>query len=116
MEHDIAGATTSATAGATTATAQRWLVALLFLGTALNYVDRQVLALLKPTLTQEFGWSDQQFAHLGAVFQLTAAGALLLVGPLVDRLGVSRAYGGAVGIWSLAGAAHAFAPNSLARA
>ncbi len=109
MKHDIAGATTSATASTATATAQRWLVALLFLGTALNYVDRQVLALLKPTLTQEFGWNDQQFAHLGAAFQLTAAAALLVVGPLVDRLGVRRAYGGAVGIWSLAGAAHAFA-------
>ena len=121
MQHDTGGARTSATRSATTgstmsstgstsgATAQRWLVVLLFLGTALNYVDRQVLALLKPTLTQEFGWNDQQFAHLGAVFQLTAAAALLLVGPLVDRLGVRRAYGGAVGIWSLAGAAHAFA-------
>ncbi len=109
MKHDIAGATTSAKASTATATAQRWLVALLFLGTALNYVDRQVLALLKPTLTQEFGWNDQQFAHLGAAFQLTAAAALLVVGPLVDRLGVRRAYGGAVGIWSLAGAAHAFA-------
>ena len=108
MKHDIAGATTSAKASTATATAQRWLVALLFLGTALNYVDRQVLALLKPTLTQEFGWNDQQFAHLGAAFQLTAAAALLVVGPLVDRLGVRRAYGGAVGIWSLAGAAHAF--------
>lgn len=117
MQHDTGGARTSATRSATTgstmsstgsssgATAQRWLVVLLFLGTALNYVDRQVLALLKPTLTQEFGWNDQQFAHLGAVFQLTAAAALLLVGPLVDRLGVRRAYGGAVGIWSLAGAA-----------
>jgi len=109
MKHDIAGATTSATASTATATAQRWLVALLFLGTALNYVDRQVLSLLKPTLSQEFGWNDQQFAHLGAAFQLTAAAALLVVGPLVDRLGVRRAYGGAVGIWSLAGAAHAFA-------
>ena len=121
MQHDTGGARTIATSSATTgstmsttgsssgATAQRWLVVLLFLGTALNYVDRQVLALLKPTLTQEFGWNDQQFAHVGAVFQLTAAAALLLVGPLVDRLGVRRAYGGAVGIWSLAGAAHAFA-------
>jgi sugar phosphate permease len=109
MKHDTTGATISGTASTATATAQRWLVALLFLGTALNYVDRQVLALLKPTLSQEFGWNDQQFAHLGAAFQLTAAAALLVVGPLVDRLGVRRAYGGAVGIWSLAGAAHAFA-------
>ncbi|MFX9692347.1 hypothetical protein ABTO79_19290, partial [Acinetobacter baumannii] len=44
--------------GATTA-----LVVLLFLGNALNYVDRQVLALLKPTLEAEFGWSDADYAH-----------------------------------------------------
>ncbi|MEL0210401.1 MAG: MFS transporter, partial [Novosphingobium sp.] len=41
------------------------LVALLFLGNALNYVDRQVLALLKPTLEAEFGWTDAEYAHLG---------------------------------------------------
>ena len=45
------------------------LIALVFVGTALNYVDRQVLALLKPTLEAEFNWSDQEFAHLGSAFQ-----------------------------------------------
>ena len=44
------------------------LIALLFLGNALNYVDRQVLALLKPTLEAEFGWSDRDYAHLGSTF------------------------------------------------
>jgi ACS family hexuronate transporter-like MFS transporter len=88
----------------------RWLlIALLFAGTALNYVDRQVLALLKPTLEAEFGWTDQEFAHLGSVFQLSAAGALLFVGWFVDRFGVRLAYGVAVAIWSLAGMGHAAA-------
>jgi len=50
------------------------LVTLLFLGNALNYVDRQVLALLKPTLEAEFGWSDADYAHLGSSFQIAAAG------------------------------------------
>lgn len=85
------------------------LIALVFVGTALNYVDRQVLALLKPTLEAEFNWSDQEFAHLGSAFQLTAAASVLFVGWLVDRFGVRAAYGGAVAIWSLAGIAHAFA-------
>jgi ACS family hexuronate transporter-like MFS transporter len=85
------------------------LIALVFVGTALNYVDRQVLALLKPTLEAEFNWSDQEFAHLGSAFQLTAAASVLFVGWLVDRFGVRAAYGGAVVIWSLAGIAHAFA-------
>ena len=85
------------------------LVALLFVGNALNYVDRQVLALLKPTLQVEFHWSDLDYAHLGAAFQIAAAGALLFVGWFVDRLGVRLAYGIAVATWSMAGMAHALA-------
>lgn len=87
------------------------LIVLLFLGNALNYVDRQVLALLKPTLEAEFGWSDADYAHLGSAFQFAAAGALLAVGWFVDRLGVRWAYAIAVAVWSLAGAAHALATS-----
>ena len=90
---------------------RRVLIALLFVGTALNYVDRQVLALLKPTLEAEFGWSASDFAHLGSVFQLSAAGALLFVGWFVDRFGVRLAYGLAVAVWSLAGIGHAAAAS-----
>lgn len=85
------------------------LVSLLFLGNALNYVDRQVLALLKPTLEAEFGWTDADYAHLGSSFQIAAAGTLLFVGWFVDRLGVRLAYGIAVIVWSAAGMAHALA-------
>lgn len=85
------------------------LVALLFFGNALNYVDRQVLALLKPTLEATFHWSDEDYAHLGSTFQIAAAGALLFVGWFVDRLGVRIAYGIAVAVWSVAGIAHALA-------
>ena len=83
------------------------LVVLLFVGNALNYVDRQVLSLLKPTLEAEFHWRDADYAHLGAAFQMAAAAALLCVGWFVDRLGVRRAYAIAVAMWSLAGVAHA---------
>ncbi|WP_144904231.1 MFS transporter [Novosphingobium taihuense] len=85
------------------------LVLLLFLGNALNYVDRQVLALLKPTLEAEFGWTDSDYAHLGSSFQIAAAGTLLFVGWFVDRLGVRIAYAIAVTVWSAAGMAHALA-------
>ena len=85
------------------------LITLLFVGTALNYVDRQVLALLKPVLEREFHWTNQQFAHLGSAFQLSAAAALLFVGWIIDRFGVRLAYGVAVAVWSLAGMAHAAA-------
>ena len=87
------------------------LVTLLFLGNALNYVDRQVLALLKPTLEAEFGWSDSDYAHLGSTFQIAAAAALLGVGWFVDRLGVRWAYAIAISVWSLAGMAHALAQS-----
>jgi ACS family hexuronate transporter-like MFS transporter len=90
---------------------RRILIALLFFGTIINYVDRQVLSLLKPTIEAEFGWGDAEFAHFAAVSQLAAASALVVVGWLVDRFGVKLAYGAAVALWSLAGMAHALAAN-----
>ncbi|MDE2410283.1 MAG: MFS transporter [Sphingomonadales bacterium] len=87
------------------------LVVLLFCGNALNYVDRQVLALLKPTLQAVFHWSDVDYADVGSAFQVAAAAALLLVGWFVDRLGVRVAYGIAVALWSAAGMAHALASS-----
>jgi MFS transporter, ACS family, hexuronate transporter len=85
------------------------LIALVFFGTALSYVDRQVLALLKPTLEVTFNWTDSDFAHLGSAFSLAMAGSVLFSGWLVDRFGVRLAYGWAVAVWSLAGMAHAAA-------
>lgn len=83
------------------------LIILIFLGTALNYLDRQVLALLKPMLQNEFNWSDREFAHFGSSFQIAAGVSLLGVGWFIDRVGVRFGYGLAVAIWSLAGMAHA---------
>ncbi len=88
---------------------RRLLIGLLFVAVALNYVDRQVLALLKPTLEARFGWSDVDFARIGTAFQVTAAIAFAGVGWFVDRVGVRRALGVGVGVWSAAGIAHAFA-------
>ncbi len=91
--------------------ARRWLVSLLFVGTALNYVDRQVLALLKPTLEAEFGWTNQEFAHFGSAVNIATIAALLFVGWFVDRFGVRIAYGIAVTVWSIAGMGHAAAAS-----
>jgi len=84
------------------------LIGLLFFGTIINYVDRQVLSLLKPSIEAAYGWGDAEFAHFASMSQLAAAGALIFVGWLIDRFGVRVAYGAAVAIWSLAGIAHAF--------
>jgi MFS transporter, ACS family, hexuronate transporter len=88
------------------------LIALIFFGTALNYLDRQVLSLLKPTLEAEFGWDNQHFGHFASVFQIATAASLLGVGWFIDRFGVRRGYGLAVIVWSFAGIAHGFA-NSI---
>jgi len=88
---------------------RRLLIGLLFVAIALNYVDRQVLALLKPTLEAEFHWSQQDYALLGTAFQITAAVSFLAIGWFVDTVGVRRALGWGVGVWSIAGIAHAFA-------
>lgn len=88
---------------------RNWLIALLFFGTIINYVDRQVLSLLKPTISAEYGWGDAEFAHFASASQLAAAGALLFVGWVIDRFGVKLAYGAAVALWSVAGMAHAVA-------
>ncbi len=88
---------------------RRWLIILLFFGTIINYVDRQVLSLLKPTISAEYGWGDAEFAHFASASQLAAAAALLFVGWIIDRFGVRLAYGAAVALWSVAGMAHAVA-------
>lgn len=81
--------------------ARRLLIALLFFAIALNYVDRQVLALLKPTLEVEFGWSDRNYAFLGTAFQITAAFSFLFVGWILDRFGVRRSLAWGFGAWQV---------------
>jgi ACS family hexuronate transporter-like MFS transporter len=86
----------------------RWvLLALVVLASALNYVDRQIIALLKPMLSQEFGWTDRDYAHIVSGFQFAAAAAYVGAGWFVDRMGVRWGYPIAVIAWSIAAMAHA---------
>ena len=88
----------------------RWvIVAMVFVAIMLNYVDRQILALLKPTLEAEFRGSDQDYANMGTAFQVATAFAFLGTGWFIDRVGLRRGFGVGVGVWSLAGMAHAVA-------
>src|SRR5207342_520661 len=57
-------------ASPTSPRAMRLLIALMFFGTIINYIDRQVLSLLKPTIEQAYGWGDAEFAHFASVSQL----------------------------------------------
>ena len=88
--------------------ARRWvIVALAFSAIMLNYVDRQIIALLKPTLQAQFGWTDRDYSHMASAFQFSAALAFLGSGWFIDRVGVRRGFAIGVGGWSLAAMAHA---------
>jgi ACS family hexuronate transporter-like MFS transporter len=89
---------------------RRWIVlGLVFVAIVLNYVDRQILALLKPTLQAEFDWSDRDYSHMASAFQFAAAVAFLGTGWFIDKVGLRWGFAIGVGVWSLAGMAHAFA-------
>ena len=99
----------------------RWtVVALLFAATTINYVDRQVLGILAPTLQRELNWTESDYGDIVSWFSLVYAFGFLIAGRLLDRFGVKRGLGAAVVAWSIAAMAHAFAKTatglSIARA
>lgn len=88
----------------------RWTVcALLFFATTVNYLDRQVLSLLKTTLENEFNWSNSDYANIASVFQFVYAISMLFAGRIVDKLGTKKGYAWAIVIWSLGAIIHAYA-------
>ncbi len=102
----------SAISGSSGMSRHRWLIcALLFLATTINYIDRQVIGILKPTLSAEFGWSESDYADIVFWFQAAYAIGLVTVGRLIDRVGVKWGYALAVTVWSLFGMAHAAASS-----
>lgn len=87
----------------------RWIVcALLFLATTINYIDRQIIGILKPTLQGELGWSETDYGNIVFWFQAAYAIGLLGCGPLIDRIGSRLGYAAAIGVWSFAAMIHAF--------
>lgn len=92
----------------------RWsIVLLLFLAMTLNYLDRQMIAVLKPLLSHEFRWSEADYANIVTAFQAAYAASYFLLGRLVDRFGAKAGFAVAFAIWSIAQIAHGFA-RSLA--
>ena len=93
---------------------RRWLVcALLFAATTINYTDRQVLGLLAPFLQAKIGWTEVQYGYIGTSFLVAYALGLLIMGPLIDRIGTRLGYTFAIGIWSLSAMAHALVRSAL---
>jgi ACS family hexuronate transporter-like MFS transporter len=88
----------------------RWYICgLLFFATTVNYIDRQVLGILKPVLRDELGWDEQQYGDIVFAFQLAYAIMLPLTGRIIDWLGTRISYMLAVVVWSIAAMAHALA-------
>lgn len=85
----------------------RWMVVwLLFAATAINYIDRQMIAVLKPDLAKELHWSETDYAHIVFYFQAAYAIGYLGFGKIVDAIGARFGYAIAVVIWTIAHVAH----------
>lgn len=74
-----------------------------------NAMDRPIIAILKPDMSAEFGWTDEDFGRLAAITQFSAALSFLFTGWMIDRLGVRRSMLVGVTAWSIAAAAHGWA-------
>ena len=91
----------------------RWVICtLLLFGVTKNYMDRQVLGVLKTTLQHDLGWSEIDYSHLVFAFQAAYAMGMVIVGPIIDRLGTRLGYALSMIFWSAASIAHA-AGNSF---
>src|SRR5580693_2758964 len=92
----------------------RWTVcAMLFFAASINYLDRQVLGLLAPTLQHSIGWTESQYGYIVGGFQFAYAVGLILSGRLVDKLGCRIGYVIIMAFWSLASMGHALAASAL---
>ncbi|HEY2025765.1 MAG TPA: MFS transporter [Gemmatimonadaceae bacterium] len=88
----------------------RWTIcALLFAATTINYIDRQVLGILAPTLQRELSWSESDYAAIVSAFSFAYGIGFLGVGRLLDRVGVKKGFAVAVVTWSTAAMSHALA-------
>ncbi len=99
----------------------RWvIVSLLFAACTINYIDRQMIGILKPTLSKEMGWSESDYAGIVFYFQMAYAVSYLVFGKLIDMFGARIGYSIAVIIWTIGHMAHGLAGSAtqfaLARA
>jgi ACS family hexuronate transporter-like MFS transporter len=92
----------------------RWIVcALLFFATTINYIDRQVIGLLKPTLEKEFNWSEVDYGYIVMTFAGMYALGYVVFGTFIDKVGSKIGYGISVLVWSIAAILHAFAKGTM---
>lgn len=92
----------------------RWVIAtMLFFATTINYLDRQVVGYLKPTLQIQFGWSETDYSHIVMAFTAAYALGLLCFGRIIDKIGSKLGYTVSIIIWSVSAMLHAVVRTTL---
>jgi MFS transporter, ACS family, hexuronate transporter len=92
----------------------RWTIcAMLFIATSINYMDRQVLSILKPTLEHTIGMTELDYGHIVGLFTFAYAVGLLAAGRFVDKVGTRIGYMVIMAVWSLSAMGHALANSVL---
>src|ERR1700733_5824497 len=92
----------------------RWVVlSLLFFATTINYLDRQVIGLLKDNLAKDFSWSEKDYSKIVMAFSAAYAIGLLGFGGFIDHVGTKVGYAWSIVIWSVAAMAHALARSTF---
>lgn len=87
----------------------RWvMIALVFVATAINYLDRQTLSVVAPVLIDLYHMSNETYSRIIFAFMLAYTVMNGVSGPLIDRLGTRRGYGWTTALWSASAMLHAF--------
>ncbi|MGE0407287.1 MAG: MFS transporter [Candidatus Korobacteraceae bacterium] len=107
MKQTLSEPELSATTGGSVGNYRWWICVLLFFAATINYIDRQVIGILKPTLSAELGWSEVDYSRIVSAFQLAYGLGFVLMGRTIDWLGSRKGFSLAVVIWSIAAMAHA---------
>jgi len=89
------------------------ILGLLFFATTINYIDRQVIGILKPYIETDLGWSEFDYGLIVTAFQVAYAAGLLVTGVLLDKFGTRLGYAIAIAVWSIAGMLHAAARSAI---
>ncbi|MCW3079516.1 MAG: transporter [Segetibacter sp.] len=92
----------------------RWTIcSLVFYATTINYLDRQVISLLKPTLEKEFNWTESDYSNIVVAFQFAYALGMVGAGRFIDKIGTKIGYALTLTLWSIASVLHAFATGTV---
>lgn len=89
------------------------ILGLLFFATTINYIDRQVIGILKPHIESDLGWSEMDYGLIVMAFQIAYAVGLLITGVMLDRFGTRIGYAIAIFVWSIAGMMHAAVRSAI---